>query len=306
MIGQAMTQSHEPAVEALFGDELTHADEALANVQPILRHLLGSDDHALFSDRIVAQIRAQLTDLACQLAGALDGAGVTAEALADAFVANPLLLGHAHALAIEAHLTERLAARLALDPVVSPRVQELVASPDADVSAAAMALLAAQARFGQTQRRGELPLTELPGDLLHIALLIVRAHCSNGAAAVEKFESTLRGQFDEASSRLGLLHRLVGGSSMAALDIGHAGVALFVTALARGAGLTRDAAVLATSQAQMSRLALALLAAGADPATVEQQFLALHPDVVLPHGFETLGATRAAALLAGAGGNFGP
>ena len=172
-----------------------------------------------------------------------------------------------------------------------------------------MALLAAQARFVQAQRRGELPLAELPGDLLHTALLIMREHAAgddpvrNRIAGV--LETAIRGNFDEAANRLGLLHRLVGGmggGAIAALDVGHAGVALFVTALGLGAGLDRDAAVLATSEAQLPRLALALLASGAKPAAVEQQFVALHPEITLPDGFETLRADRAAALLAGSGG----
>jgi hypothetical protein len=37
-----------------------------------------------------------------------------------------------------------------------------------------MNLLAAQARFGQAQRRMRLPLAELPGDLLHGALIAMR------------------------------------------------------------------------------------------------------------------------------------
>ena len=57
-----------------------------------------------------------------------------------------------------------------------------------------------------------------------------------------------------------------------------------------------------TSQAQLPRLALALLASGTRPAAVEQQFVALHPEVTLPDGFEALSADRAAALLAGSGG----
>ena len=305
-------------VESLFGDELVAADLALANVSPILRHLLGNDDHALFSDRIVAQVRAQIEDLARQLAMSLEtalghpdpreAANQTAPQLAAAFIDSPPILAHAHALALEGQLAERLATRLSLDPVLSPLLQALVASPDPNTAATAMALLAAQARFVQAQRRGELPLAELPGDLLHTALLILRAHGTGGDPARDRIagvlETAIRSNFDEAANRLGLLHRLVGGmggGALAALDVGHAGVALFVTALGLGAGLERDAAVLATSEAQLPRLALALLASGAKPAAVEQQFFAFHPEVTLPEGFETLRADRAAALLAGSG-----
>ena len=306
-------------VESLFGDELAAADLALANVSPILRHLLGNDDHALFSDRIVAQVRAQIEDLARQLAMSLEAAmghadareraDDTAPQLAAALIDSPAILTHAHALALEAQLAERLATRLSLDAVLSPLLQALIASADPNTAATAMALLAAQARFVQAQRRGELPLAELPGDLLHTALLIMREHAAGDDPARNRIagvlETAIRGNFDEAANRLGLLHRLVGGmggGAIAALDVGHAGVALFVTALGLGAGLERDAAVLATSEAQLPRLALALLASGAKPAAVEQQFVALHPEITLPDGFETLRADRAAALLAGSGG----
>ena len=307
------------SVESLFGDELAVADRAQANVGPILLHLLGNDDHALFSDRIVAQVRAQIEDLARQLALSLEQAmghknpreqaNETAPQLAAALIASPPMLAHAHALALEAQLAERLGARLSLDAVLSPLLQALIASPDPNTSATAMALLAAQARFVQAQRRGELPLAELPGDLLHTALLILREHGAGDDPARERIaavlETAIRGNFDEAANRLGLLHRLIagmGGGVIAALDVGHAGVALFATALGLCAGLDRDSAVLATSEAQLPRLALALLASGVRPAAVEHQFFALHPEVTLPEGFETLSADRAAALLAGSGG----
>ena len=306
------------AVESLLSYELAAADLAQANVGPILRHLLGNDDHALFSDRIVAQVRAQIEDLARQLAMSLEtalghadpraAANETAPLLAAAFIESPPILAHAHALALEAQLAERLATRLSLDAVLSPLLQALIASPDPNTAAAAMALLATQARFVQAQRRGELPLADLPGDLLHTALLVMREHGTGGDPARDRvaaaLETAIRSNFDEAANRLGLLHRLVGGmggGAIAALDVGHAGVALFVTALGLGAGLERDAAMLATSEAQLPRLALALLASGAKPAIVEQQFFAIHPEVTLPEGFETLRADRAAALLAGSG-----
>ena len=306
-------------VESLLGDELAVADLALANVNPILRHLLGNDDHALFSDRIVAQVRAQIEDLARQLAMSLEAAlghpdpreaaNRTAPLLAAAFLDSSPIMAHAHALALEAQLAERLATRLSLDAVLSPLLQALIASPDPNTAATAMALLAAQARFVQAQRRGELPLAELPGDLLHTALLIMREHENAGDPARARvagvLETAIRANFDEAANRLGLLHRLVGGmggGAIAALDVAHAGVALFVTALGLGAAIERDSAVLATSEAQLPRLALALLASGAKPAAVEQQFVAFHPEVTLPEGFETLRADRAAALLAGSGG----
>ncbi|QGN53913.1 hypothetical protein [Novosphingobium sp. Gsoil 351] len=319
MNNPAFSPTEQFGVEGLFGDELAAADLALANVGPILRHLLGSEDRALFSDRIVAQSRALIEDLAHQLALALEQAlgpadargrvDETASRLAAAFIANPPILTHAHALALEAELTERLAARLSLDTVLSPLLQASIASTDPETAATAKALLAAQARFVQAQRRGELPLAELPGELLHAAMAIMRELDAGSDPARDRIagvlETAICGNFDEAASRLALLGRLIramDGGAVAALDVEHAGVALFVTALGLTAGLERDAAVFATSEVQMPRLALALLAGGAEHALVERQFFTLHPEITLPEGFETLRADRAAALLAGSGG----
>ena len=317
MADPAFSLADDSALVALFADRLAGSDAALGGARPILRHLLGSDDHELFSDRIVAAVRAQLRDTAFQLIVAVETAAGnpepraaaedTCDSLALAFADHPVLLGHAHSLALEVALTERLAARLGLDPVLSPLLQELIASDDPTTSASAMNLLAAQARFGQTQRRGELPLSELPGDLLHAALIVMRTWIGAGDLARDahaaEAERAIRAGFDEATSRLGLLQRLVagmGGGAIAALDLTHSGIALFATALALGSGHERDWAVLALSEGQLPRLALALLACGLKPAAVEAQVLALHPDAALPVGFVNLRPDRAAALLAGA------
>jgi hypothetical protein len=201
---------------------------------------------------------------------------------------------------VEWQLTERLQGRLALDPVLSPLLQSLIASPDAGIAGGGMALLAAQARFVQAQRRMQLPLAELPADLFHLVLQVLRT-AEVPAEVCARAEAALRTGFDEGRSRLGLMSRLImalGGGAVAALSVGHAGVGMFLTALALGSGLDRDAACLATNETQFARLALALRAAGARHEVVEEQFLALHPETSLPEGFDQLGADRAAALLA--------
>ena len=50
-----------------------------------------------------------------------------------------------------------------------------------------------------------------------------------------------------------------------------------------------------------ARLALALRAAGLKQQAVEEQLLALHPQSAIPTGMESLGADRAAAILAVSG-----
>lgn len=300
----------QPGVEAVLSHELAEGDAVIGTIAPILRHLLVNDDHSLFSDEIIARMRGMLRHLSTQLLDALDAAGadypsreyeeaqlapVTA-ALAD----HPALLAHLHALAVEWNQTERLQARLALDPVLSPLLQGLIAASDPQIAASGVALLAANARHAQAQRRMQLPLAELPADLFHLAIGALRS-AEGAAEVVQQAEARLRAGYDEGRSRIGLMSRLImalGGGATAALSVTHAGMGLFATALALGAGIDRDSAVLATNETQLARLALALRAAGARIETIEEQVLAFHPEISLPDGFDQLGADRAAALLA--------
>jgi len=89
----------------------------------------------------------------------------------------------------------------------------------------------------------------------------------------------------------------------AALELEHAGLALFLTALARGAGIDRDEATLATARGQLPRLVVALAAAGASRAAIEHLVLTFHPDAALP--VDLPDAAQAAALLAHGDGLLG-
>jgi hypothetical protein len=306
----------DPAVtaESVLRDELVQGDALIATITPILCHLLANDEHSVFSDEIIARVRGMMEHVARQLLDAQiavagrsedrDHSRAAIEVLKQQFLADPAFLAHVHALAMEWQLTERLHARLALDPVLSPLLQALIASTEATVAANAMALLAAQARFVQAQRRMQLPLTELPGDLLHTALIGLRGQVREGEEAqfhAAEAERSIRAGYDEGRSRLGLIARIVtgmGGGAGAALSVTHAGAAIFASALAMASRQTRDMAVLATNEGQMARLALALRASGLKPEAIEEQFVSLHPDVALPEGFDQLGPDRAAALLA--------
>jgi hypothetical protein len=327
--GSGMIDTEKPAsgssgtdtgtVEAVLRDELVNGNAMLVTVAPILRHLLANDDSSVFSDDILARVRGITGSLAEQLLGAQMPADAAQEAgvhvalekpaLVAALNDNTAFLGHIHALALEWQLIERLQARLALDPVLAPLVQALIASQEPETARLAMKLLAAQARFAQAMRRMSLPLAELPGDLLHVALVSMRTLAGTEPETDERAaraEAQVRAAYDEAGSRLGLMSRLVsgmGGGAIAALSVTHAGVSLFLSALALASGQDRDMAVFATNEAQLARLALSLRASGLKPANIEEQFLSLHPDIALPDGFERLSVDRAAALLA-AGSQF--
>jgi hypothetical protein len=312
-----MMQSSDAPVEAVLREELAQGDLVIGTIAPVLGHLLANHDHSLFSDEIVSRVRGMVADLArqvllveAQAARASDPrtrADQGLAALTDRLLADERLVAHCHALSLEWQLTERLEKHSAIDPVLSPLLQALIASDEGPVAATAMAALAAQSRFTQSQRRMELPLAELPADLFHQVV----AHWASGlddstgpdaAAATD----ALRGAYNESAGRLGLLSRLVtgmGAGARAALSVAHAGVALFLTALAASARHDRDLAVIATNDRQLARLALSLRAAGLKPREIEEQFLHFHPDIALPEGFALLRADRAAALLGGSAKN---
>ena len=307
-----MSEQAAETVERVLRDELVEGDAMIAAARPILRHLLANDDNGLFSDETIARVRGLLLNVAEQLLFAQAQAAevrdrpayvvVRQDALAQALFGDTAFLAHAHALTVEAQLIERLQSRSGIDPVLTPLVQELVAAKDGTAAGLAMSVLAAQARFQQHWRRMELPLAELPGDLFHRALLMLREHAhDDDAPAAEAAERQLREGYQEGVGRLGLIARLVmamGQKAPRALSIDHAGLAVFATALAMASGQERDLAVLSFSERQYARLALSLCAAGLGQQAVLEQFLYLHPDVSLPEGFDMLRADRAGALLA--------
>lgn len=311
MTNGPVTTDHFESGESLLREELARGDMLLGSVTPILRHLLVSDDSSMFGDEIIARVRGMIGDVARQmlhevaLAGVAeaDGSAAHADAVSAVLMRNPAFLAHIHALALEWQLTERLQARLSLDPVRSPLLQALIGSRDEATSGLAMKFLAAQARFCQSQRRMTVALGELPGDLLHGALIALRA-VQGSDSGVDAAEAAIRGRYSEGGSRLGLIARLVtgmGGGAIAALTVAHAGVAIFLSTLALASGQDRDLAALSVSESQIARLALALRAAGLKQQAVEEQLLSLHPQSALPRGMERLGADRAAAILAVSG-----
>ena len=306
---QAAAHAVAEAEQAMRLD-LAEGDAVLGFTRPILLHLLANRDHALFSDEVIARVRGMVEHMARQMLMATATAAEEAdpitwvaereEGLAALLLQDSTILGHAHALTQEAQLAEQLQRRSGFDGVLSPLVQELAAASDPQVAAGAMRVIAAQARFLQTARRMELPLGELPGDLFRKVLLLLRTHLPD-EPAVPAAEAALRSEYDEGLGRLGQLGQLViglGPHATRALSIDHAGLALFATALGMASAQDRNLALLSLGENQLARLALALRAAGLSQGQVEEQFLFLHPDALLPDNFATITPDRARALLA--------
>ena len=289
-------------VEAKLREELARETRALGSVVPVLRHMLANEGQRLVTDAILARVRGMLADLAAQLLAIGEGRdpalrhaeseGQGSDALAEALAGDAPLLAHCHALATESQLAERLHLNRAIDPVLSPLLQELIASDNPVIAELAMNALAAQSRFIQTQRRMSLPLGELPPELFHA---ITAAHVPDREAL-----RRLCAGYDEGASRLGLLARLASAmrrGAIAALALDHAGPALFASALAALARSAREGVVLACHEGQVARLALLLRSAGLDADAVARQFLLLDPAARPLHDLAAISPERARLLL---------
>lgn len=310
----AMDRTQTSRVEAILREELAREDRALLGVAPVISHLLASSGHSLVSDAIVARLRGMLSDIARQLLETASRGSTGRRApdapaelqavdrLADELAMESAILNHLYALAMEGHLTQRLEQRSSLDPVLSPLLQELIASDQPAIAELAMNTLAAQSRFVQGQRRMELPLGELPAELFLAAIGRFEATLDESAGNGPALSlATLKQDYNEAASRLGLLARLVSamkGGAVAALELDHAGFALFATALGGLTRQSRDLAVLACHERQSARLALSLRAAGQEADAIERQFLLVEQAEMLPLGISQMPPERALALLA--------
>lgn len=303
-----MNRTGDSSVEAILADELARADRALSGVAPVIAHLLDPSGETLVNDAIIARVRGMLTHLSRALLGAGPVSArcgeiglVQIDALANDLADDPAVLVHLYCVAIEGLLTTRLEQRLGIDPVLSPLVQELIASEHATTAELAMKTLAAQSRFVQSQKRMELALDELPAELFDAVL--TRFENSDHSASGESRPvsiSEMRRNYDEASSRLGLLNRLVATmrqGAMAGLALDHAGLALFTSCLSALSGQRRNLVMLSCHEHQNTRLALSLRAAGLEGEQIERQLQLLGP--TSPHADHISGipAERARVML---------
>ena len=234
----AKDQSASATVDGILLDELARGERALRSVAPIIAHSLASDGPILVSDAIIAQVRGSLWDICGQLLGSANNdvqdqqAGQSArQAMIDRLAGDGAIVQHLYALALEGSITQRLRSRGGIDPVLSPLLQELIASQQAITAELAMSVLAAQSRFVQSHSRMEQPLTELPSDILaRVLRQFEQADLGLPAEQIDGAIASVKVQFDEGASRLGLLARLMSslhGGAIAALDLGSCGNGAF-------------------------------------------------------------------------------
>jgi hypothetical protein len=296
MGGTALDLARDTGVGGILRGELARSDRALAAVSPVLQHFLASEGPSLLNDAIIARVRGMLSCLATQVLGSTADPSALDQAAA-ILSEDAVLLGHLHALALEGQLTERFAQRLSLDPVLSPLLQELIASDDPSVATLAMNGLTAQARFMQSQRRMELPLSELPAHLLDNVLRISERDASIGS---QRATEHLRATYDESATRLGVLARLVAvmrAGAVVSLALNHAGVALFASGLAACSQQGRDFAIAACHEQQGLRLALSLRAAGLDAGAIQHQLTLIEPTGFLTTDCSQITSEQAQQLL---------
>lgn len=260
------------------------------NLPQQLRHRIGVADPSLFDDELVARTRGLLVDLTEQLAGDrpygldtgahLDGRDAILRALFD----QPALLAHCHGLALEFRLMRRLAKDADIDSLLPPVLQELIASPMEEVSRLASAALAAQTRFIRNMERMQLPLRQLPGELLHVVLGIGRERLKDMIVS-DAVEHAVRTSYDEGATRLALFARLANKTDYLGTrgwQLEEAGVPLFLASLSMADGQGHYDAVLLTTQSQMVRLALTLRTLGCNPRAVNRNLYLLHDEIALP------------------------
>jgi hypothetical protein len=290
----------EPADHPLRA-ALLRGDKRYARSGPALHRILAAPERSLVSEAVVAQVGGMLSHLAEQFLSADGSSIVTArtEAVTERLLEVDALRNHCQALALEWRFAVRLEAELAVDPVLSPLLQTLVAHTDPNVGMIAMAVLAAQARFAQSQRRMQLPVAELPAELFHAAAMALRdpsLEWNDG----DRMEARLRAGYEEGAGRLALLGRLAQAADaipapMPAIE--HAGVALWLTTLAVRSGQERERTACAAADPLLGRLLLTLRAAGVAAPEAERQALQVQPDAALPRGLQDIGTREAAQWL---------
>ena len=302
MIGPGATPPSDSSDQHPLRAALAFGDEVLARNQSALEYLLLSQDHSLVSESVVFQVQGMIASLARDLIGTRIERDGYAARLETQLIRQETIRRHCQALALEWRLTKQLQGVIGLDPVLAPLLQQAISDSNTAIAGNAMAALAAQARFAQSQCRMELSPFELPAELFHLVLLVAR-DCTSAtdADSLRAEEARLRSKYDEGNSRLALQAQLAsqwGEPTAKHLDIQQSGLGLWLAALSLRSGETREQISLATVEPMLGRLLLTLRAAGARPHEAETQVLLITGDASLPRGLHEVGTREAAQWLA--------
>lgn len=280
--------------------QLAQGSLVLETLAPIMQHLLASGAGTLFSEAMVARTRGMIAHLAEQLLteqqpGEQEQRSELAAALFGRLAGQPELLVHCHARALEWYIGQQLKERGVVDPVLSPMLQSLIASQDAAIAELAMNALASQARFELQVRQMHYPLDELPRDQLAIALECL-SKVSGDTDLVEKLQPAR----DDHSVRADLFDRLVqkiGTDGDDTLKLDCSGLPVFISAIGRATGQSRDSIAQTCDSRQSVRLALSLRAAGLSASETVRQLLQLNPDTTPPADLVAIEPAEASATL---------
>lgn len=276
--------------EAAMRELLAQGEQTRRSLPQQLRHRIGFADPSLFDDELIARTRGLLVHLTAQITGGRPVGSGTADhlkardAILRALFDHPAMLAHCHALALEYRLTRRFGEQADIDPVLPPILQEMIASPNEATSRLAAAVLAAQTRFLNNMERMQLPLRQLPGELLHDVFAIGRQWLGEPIIA-DAVEQAVRTSYDEGATRVALLGRLVNTAEYPQArgwQLQESGAPLFLASLALGAGLSLHEAALLTTESQIVRFALTMRALRYNPGAINRNLYILHDEVALP------------------------
>jgi len=293
------------ALVASLRADLAGDDRALSGVVPVLSHVLTNRGEPMVSDDIIARMRGLIASAAEQLLASKEeeASAEEVDSLSTALASNGSIVTHYYALAFEGGLSEDLAERNGLDPVISPLIRELMGSKDNSVAEIATKLMASQARFIEGQKRRQSSIFELPPELLEEVLVTVKTWAKQQIRPLgTQLSADLKEAYDEASTRLGLLTHLIamlGASGELVCEIETAGFAIFCSALAAQTRQPRELMVLSCQSHQSLRLALALKATGISTESTIRQFEFIGSDVTFPAGFDIWDGESAADMLLG-------
>lgn len=288
---------------------LLMGDLGLADVPPVLLHLMSRSPGVCYCDEVLARVRAITHSLANEILSqsVVDGGPDRQVAASDvvdltsALRGNRLIICYIHALVVEGYVTTQLFSRFGIASGTSALLEELSQSGDESLSRLALENIAAQTRFMTMYERMELGRADLPGGILSAVL----AECENVSPTVLKEGgSVLPMGTPQRLNRLALIDELLAHplfDQSRALDLAKAGVGLFYSAVAKQSSQDRVLVAICAATGHSARLALTLKSVGADDRLIQRNLALLTSGESFSVDVASLSVPDAAALLSQSG-----